>query len=425
MNSHTKNALCEAKGICKDFILPDGMQVHVLENMNLQVYPNEILAIIGPSGCGKSTFLRILAGLIPPTEGEIFYHGHRMKGLLPDFSLVFQNFALYPWMTVTQNIEMVLKTLPLSNEEIQKRTFDAISMIGLAGFEEAYPREISGGMKQRVGLARALVRNPELLLLDEPFSSLDAFTAEALREELLSIWANKGNKLSSIVLISHDVREVAFLADRIILMDANPGRIRFVKENKLPRPRDYHSQEFLNLVDELHDSYFEEEKPAAEVPTLPLFPVTVEEILGFISYLRRDGKPNDLYKIGAGTMDHFNHVLMAASAAELLNFVQIESRTVTLTDKGKKYLSANDRNRRTIWKEQLLTIELFRKAIHWLQSAYKHTLGQKELLDLILKELPRKNPQMQLKTLIGWGSYGNLFTYHKGTHTLSLKEEKK
>jgi len=412
--------LCEAKGIGKDFELPDGKSLHTLEKMDVQVHPDEILALIGPSGCGKSTFIRILAGLIPPTEGQIFYHGKPITGLLPNFSLVFQNFALYPWMTVTQNIEMVLKTMHLDEAEVKKRALDAISMIGLSGFEEAYPRELSGGMKQRVGLARALVRNPEILLLDEPFSSLDAFTAEALRGELLAIWKNKGQRLSSIVLISHDIREVVFMADRIIMMGANPGCIRFVKENKLPRPRDYHSQEFLNLVDELHDAYSQEKQPAQKEPVISLFPVSAEEILGFISFLRH-GKSKDLYQLSTGTMDHFRRVLLDADAAELLNFVKTENRLVNLTAIGKKYLSSSDRERRLVWKEQLLTIPIFCKAVDWLKSAPKQTLSYSELVNLVAKELPDQDPQEQTKTLTHWGVYGNLFAYHKLTRNVSLK----
>jgi NitT/TauT family transport system ATP-binding protein len=251
---------------------------------------------------------------------------------------------------------------------------------------------------------------------------LDTFTAEVLRQELLDIWENKENKLNSIVIISHDVREVAFLADRIIMMEANPGHIRFVRENKLSRPRDYHSQEFINLVDELHDAYSEVEKIAPEAPVTPLFSVTPEEILGFLFYLRRHGEPKALHQIGTGSVDHFSHILMSANAAELLKFAEITNRNVSLTEAGKEYLSANDRNRRAIWKKQLLTIPFFCKAIKWLKAAPECSLGHKELVDLIAKELPRRNPQEQCKILIGWGLYGNLFTYHKLSRTLSLKE---
>jgi NitT/TauT family transport system ATP-binding protein len=345
-----------------------------------------------------------------------------VTGLLPNFSLVFQSFALFPWMTVKQNIEMVLKTMDLTEEEIQTRVRDSISLIGLSGFEEAYPREISGGMKQRVGLARALVRDPEILLLDEPFSALDAFTAETLRRELLHIWENQEKNPSSIVIISHDIREVVFLADRILMMETNPGRIQFVLENKLPRPRDYHSKEFNQLVDQLHDSYTQE--AATAVPTTPLLSALPDEILGFLSSLRRNGESDDLFQIGAGTMDHLERVLVNAEAAEALNFVTITKRTITLTETGKKILSADYKNRHLIWKEQLLTIPLFTKAIELLKSSPHQQLSDKELADLVYKELPHENVKEQCKILISWGSYGNLFTHHKLSRTVSLKKEK-
>lgn len=419
-----KIPLCEAKDISKDFVLPDEHVLRALEKMNVEVHPDEVLAIIGPSGCGKSTFLRILAGLIPPTHGKIFYHGKPITGLLPNFSLVFQNFALYPWMTVRRNIEIVLETMHVAQEQIASQVNEAIAMVGLAGFEEAYPRELSGGMKQRVGLARALVRNPEILLLDEPFSSLDAFTAEILRRELLNIWENKEKKLRSIVLISHDVREVVYLADRIVMMDANPGRVRFVMKNQLPRPRDYHSQEFMQLVDQLHDAYQLEEE-LHEEPVEPLPAVNPDEILGFLSYLHSWGKSSDLYRLGAGTMDHFDRVMIDAEAAELLHLVTVSKRTIALSDAGKKILYADARSRHALWKEQLLTLPLFRKAIDWLQASPKHVLGSKELTDLIAKELPRHDAKEQSKTLISWAVYGHLITYHKLTRAVSLREEKK
>ncbi len=422
-NVKSNTPLCETKDIGKDYEIADDHILHILKKMDVQVRPNEILAIIGPSGCGKSTFLRILAGLIPASEGQIFYHGKHVSGLLPNFSLVFQNFALFPWLTVKQNIEMVLQNMRLSREEIQTRTLDAINLIGLAGFEEAYPREISAGMKQRVGLARALVRRPEILLLDEPFSSLDAFTAEVLRRELLSIWENKEEALSSIVLISHDVREVVFMADRILMMEANPGRIRFVMDNPLPRPRDYRSKAFLDLVDKLHDAYTQE-APAAQ-PVAPLLPVPPEEVLGFLSYLHRHGEPSDLYQIGAGSMDHFERVMIDADAAELLNFVEITKRTIQLTDAGKKFLAADAKQRRILWKEQLLTIPLFNKAQEWLSAAPKHLLSDNELTDLITKELPHQDAKVQCKTLISWGSYGSLFVHHRLARTVSLNNKQK
>jgi NitT/TauT family transport system ATP-binding protein len=223
-------------------------------------------------------------------------------------------------------------------------------------------------------------------------------------------------------LVSHDIREVAFLADRIVMMDSNPGRVRFVIENKLPRPRDYHSKKFLKLVDELHDAYAQEEAPTAAVT--PLLSVSPEEILGFLSYLRRFGESNDLYQIGAGSMDHFDRVLVDASVAEMLNFVEIKKRTITLLDAGKKFISRDTHTRHHLWQEQILGHPLFAKAIEWLKSAPKHQLSYKELAVLINKELPLQDAKEQCKILISWGAYGNLFNIHKLSRTVSLKEEK-
>jgi NitT/TauT family transport system ATP-binding protein len=262
--------LFEVKEIWKEFLLPYGHALSVLEKISFALYPNEVLAIIGPSGCGKSTLLRIIAGLIPATKGEIFYRGKKCEGLMPGNSMIFQNFALYPWMTVRENIEIALKAKHVTAEEMEKKTKDVISLIGLHGFEDAYPREISGGMKQRVGIARALVRDPEMLFMDEAYSNLDAFTAEALRSEVIEILSKKELGLQSILIVSHDIYEVTFMADRIIFLSTNPAKIHTVLENKIPRPRDYSSADFLNMVKKLHDIYREVElaHPKPKIATI-------------------------------------------------------------------------------------------------------------------------------------------------------------
>src|SRR5712692_6204949 len=255
------SALCEQRGVWHDFTLPNGKPLHVLEDINLVVRPNEVIALLGESGCGKSTILRILAGLIRPTKGEVFYHGQPLHGLNPGVAIVFQSFALYPWKTVTENIQAVLKAAGLPLEEVIQRTERSIRLVGLAGFEEAYPRELSGGMKQRVGMARALSVDPEILLMDEPFSQVDALTAESLRAEVIDLWESEERNPSAIVLVSHDIKEVVYMADRIVVLSANPGRIESVIENALPRPRDMRSVEFLALLDQLHDTITGREMP--------------------------------------------------------------------------------------------------------------------------------------------------------------------
>ncbi len=427
MSNHNE-PLFEAKEISKDFPSPHGQTLHVLEKIDLAVYPDEVVAIIAASGGGKSTLLRILAGLIPPTKGQILYQGQELHGLMPDSAMVFQSFALLPWMTVKQNIETVLKAARFSVEEMEKKTQEAIAMIGLAGFEEAYPKELSGGMKQRVGIARALVRNPKILFMDEPFSELDAFTAEALRTELIKIWANKEINLSSIVLVSHDVQEVSFMADRILVLSPMPATAHAVIENKIPRPRDYHSPEFLSLVEQLHDTYGriktpEKAKPAPKRDKIgPLLPVSLDEIVGLLHYLSARGGSKDIFKIGAESHQHFDKVTVVLQAAELLDFIEILHRTVSLTKKGKEFLKANEEKRKKIWKEQLQVIPLFVKVCDLLKKAPNHTLDREHLITFLNKELPYQDASEQLYALVRWGHYGELFAYHRKSKQLSLTD---
>lgn len=417
--------LFEAKGISKDFATEREQSLHVLDKIDLSLYPNEIVAVIGPSGCGKSTLLRIIAGLIPQSQGQIFYHGKELKGLMPDVSFVFQTFALYPWMTVRENIEMVLKSIHLPVEEIRKKTQEAIELISLTGFEDAYPREISGGMKQRVGMARALVRDPEMLFMDEPFSEVDAFTAETLRDEVLNIWSNKNLRLSSILLVSHDVHEVAYMADRIVVLGKNPATVRAIIENTLPRPRNYRSPEFLKLVDQLHDSYGQIKVPSAKPEPRkekigPILYASKDSILGLLRYLQMYGGSLDIFKIGAESNQHFDRVIVVLEASELLNLVETQYRSATITPKGKEFVSGNDKARRKIWKEELLTIPLFIKIIDLLQKDPQRALGREAIVEFLQKELPHQDAYTQFNILVRWGRYSGLFTYHKKYKYLSL-----
>src|SRR5258708_3778255 len=243
--------LAETRAVSKIFA-HDGHDLSVLQNVSLAVRPGEIVAVLGPSGCGKSTLLRILVGLIPPTTGEVLCHGVPLRDIHPGAAIVFQNFALYPWLTVAENVRVGLHRKGLEPEEEARRITHAIDLVGLEGFEEAYPKELSGGMKQRVGIARALVGGPELLCMDEPFSALDVLTAEALRSEVYGLWSKATMGLRSMLLITHLIEEAVYLADRILVMTANPGCINRAVVNPLPHPREYRDPAFLDLVDEIH-----------------------------------------------------------------------------------------------------------------------------------------------------------------------------
>ncbi len=336
--------------------------------------PNEVVALLGPSGCGKSTILRIIAGLIKPTHGEVFYHGQPLHGLNPGVAIVFQSFALYPWMTVQQNVETVLRAAGRPGGELRERAegsmphgrFGAVS-------REAYPRELSGGMKQLcVGMARGLSVDPEILLMDEPFSHVDALTAESLRAEVLDIWGAQKQRLSSILLVSHDITEVAYMADRIVILAANPGRVRTVVENKLPRPRDYRSQQLISLVDYLHEIITHSEMPDVPTPAGPQAPSKTyeplpaalpSEISGLLEYLDARGGKEDVYRIAGDTNREFGQVINVVKAAEMLDLVDTPKRMVVLEPDGKQFVAASPQDRQSLWRQHLLRLRLFKDCI--------------------------------------------------------------
>jgi len=226
-----------------------GRNVSVLEDIDFSVNEREFVCIVGPSGCGKSTLLRIMMSLIPPTRGEIRYKGETMHDVNPHMSMVFQTFGLFPWLTVLENVDLGLEALGVDKEPCRRRALHVVEEVGLQGFEDAYPRELSGGMKQRVGLARALVTDPEALLMDEPFSNLDTLTAGALREEVLHLWSDRTTLPEIIIMVTHNVEEAVYLADRVIVLSRRPGRIVGDVPIVIPRPRDKRSNKLYELAD--------------------------------------------------------------------------------------------------------------------------------------------------------------------------------
>jgi NitT/TauT family transport system ATP-binding protein len=414
--------ICELKGIQKSFDRDTGHPLRVLEDINLDIRANEVVCLIGPSGCGKSTILRIFAGLIQPTKGKTFYHGEKMEGLNPGVAIVFQNFALYPWMTVESNVKTVLQAQGLDDATIKAKAHRAIQLVGLEGFEEAYPRELSGGMKQRVGMARALSVDPEILFMDEPFSHVDALTAEGLRAEILDIWDDAERNPSSILMVSHDIKEVAYMADRIVVLSANPGRLRTIVENPLPRPRDMRSPEFLRLVDQLHDIITSTELPDIEVsapvsslqPDLvePLPPAPSSDILGLLEYLETQGGTADLFQVAAATHVTFEKILASVKGAEMLDFVDTPKRQVVLTALGQRFVRASMDDRKDIWKARLLDLRLFRMVME-LVELHHGELKESELRSELQQRLPMENPDQTFDTLVTWGRFGELFAYRE------------
>jgi NitT/TauT family transport system ATP-binding protein len=428
-NATITTTILEMRKVSHDFNLPSGACFCAVDGIDLTVRANEVVALLGPSGCGKSTVLRILAGLIVPTRGEILYHGAPLHGLTPSTSMVFQSFALYPWMTVLENVEIVLKASGLSPEEIRQRSVAVIKTVGLSGFEESYPRELSGGMKQRVGIARGLSVHPEILFMDEPFSQVDALTAESLRAEVIDIWSSHQANLSAIVMVSHDIKEVVYMADRIFVFTTNPGRLLKTMENHLPRPRDYRSPTFLELVDQLHEIITGHELPDA--PTVaaaqqdqviePLPDSTVSEIVGLLEYLdAREGK-EDIFRISQETGKEFGRVILVVKAAELLDFVDTPKRMVVLSIDGRRFVKGNQEERKNLWKEQLLKLRLFRDVYHLLIKQPDKEISKDVVLEKIAIALPEENWEVTFSTLVRWGRFGKLFHYDDATEKLYLE----
>ncbi|HJT23512.1 MAG TPA: ATP-binding cassette domain-containing protein, partial [bacterium] len=365
--------------------------------------------VMGPSGCGKSTMLRILAGLIPPTKGEVFYHDQPLHELNTGVSIVFQSFALFPWMTVMENIQTALESRGFPANEIEDRAQKAVQMVGLAGFEDTYPRELSGGMKQRVGMARALSVDPEILFMDEPFSHVDALTAESLRAEIIDIWAAHDKNPSSILLVSHDIPEVVYMADRIVVLGANPGHLVKIVENKLARPRDYRSPDFMRMVELLHEIITGHEipdEPAAaqapsEAPVAEALPDAMpSEIVGILEYLdAREGK-EDVFKIAAETEREFGAVIKVVKAAELLDFVDTPKRLVVLTPDGQRFVKATSQERQNIWKEQLL--KLFKQVYEMMLKHPRKKLDADLAQEVIIFNLPSENFGKIFETFTQW-----------------------
>jgi NitT/TauT family transport system ATP-binding protein len=417
--------LCELDHIVKSYDLPNGGAMKVLEDVSLSVGDHEILALLGPSGCGKSTLMRVLTGLIEPNGGTVRYHGVPMVGLNPGIAIVFQSFALYPWLTVADNIGEPLRARGLDDATTRKKVDAVVHLVGLAGFEDAYPRELSGGMKQRVGIARALAVEPEILCMDEPFSQVDALTAENLRGEVIKFWSHHESKLETILMVSHDVKEVVFMATRIVVMGAKPGRIRRIIENPLPYPRDYRAKEFQRLVDEIHAVITETEMPdlpksvapadAACVPVSrawePLPDAGASEVIGLCEVLDDHDGHADVFHLVDHIGQEFGRVLAVVKAAELLDFVDTPKQDVVLTAEGKRFLAASVPDRKVMFRDRVKTLRIFHDVLELLDRAEDHAVDTELVLETLALRLPYEDPERMLKTLINWGRHADLFDH--------------
>ncbi len=428
MNRAT-SLLC-AEQVSKTFPLSAGGEQTVLETVSVTVAEGEIVALLGRSGSGKSTLLRILAGLIEPSQGKVLRSGVPLKGPNPDVAMVFQSFALLPWLTVQENAELGLVARGASRETSEKEAVHALGMVGLEGFEGAYPRELSGGMRQRVGFARAFVMKPDVLMMDEPFSALDVLTAENLRGEISDLWEKGSFPSKSVLLVTHNIEEAILLADRIVVLGTNPGRIRGEVRVDIPRPRDKNGPRFRALMDHVYTVMTNPEAPVEEVPAaqparrFSMLPhARSGGISGLLEIVHDRGGREDLPRLASDLRLEIDDLLPTVDASALLGFASVAEGDVTITDIGKEFATAGVHRSHEIFKEQLLSrVPLTAAIVRVLEEKRDGRIGKEFLLDILDEHFSDAEAERQFQTLIDWGRYAQLFEYDADEERLYLTE---
>jgi NitT/TauT family transport system ATP-binding protein len=414
-------------------------RVLVLDNITLELRAGELVALLGPSGSGKSTLLRTLAGLVRPSSGQVLVHGEPLEGPNPHVAIVFQSFALYPWLTVLQNVELGLLAKDLPRADRRKRALAAIDLIGLDGFEDAYPRELSGGMKQRVGFARALVVEPEALFMDEPFSALDVLTAQNLREQLLDLWTDREMPTRAILMVTHNIDEAVGLADRLVVLAADPGRIRADIPGLPLETRRRKGPEYSTLVDAIYrlmtspQARVEEILPLARPIQVPVVERTyqtlpdakIDDLIGLIAHLDEAGGRTDLPVLARDLQFEVDDLLPLMDGLALLGFGAAQEGDAVLTELGRRFANAEDvQEQKQIFRAQLMhNVALIRRIMDQLRELPEHSFKEDQLLEELQENFSEPEARRQLDTAIDWGRFAELFAYDDDSGELYLEEE--
>lgn len=414
--------------------------IPVIAPTDLSVVPGQILALLGPSGSGKSTLLRMLTGLTRPSAGDVLWHGKPISNCAPNVAIVFQSFALFPWLTVFENVEAPLKARGVNAFERRKRSLKILDTVGLDGFEQAYPKELSGGMKQRVGFARALVVEPEVLFMDEPFSALDVLTAENLRSELLELWGKKAIPTKAIFIVTHNIEEAVLLADRIIVLGKNPGCIRTDFEVGIPRPRDRKTPEFTNYVDYIYKVLTSPTHPEAALnpPQEPRLPAAATPRVTYqmLSHARPGGiaglleliddRPagrEDMYRLADELSFELDDLLPIVDAAHQLGFLKVEEGDAQITPEGHEFANAEILRQKELFRQAVLSnVTLLRQITKTLEAKRDHSAPEELFHDLLDEHFSDEESKRQLETAISWGRYAELFEYDADRHRLYLHQ---
>jgi len=434
-NVEQNATLLSAERVAKTFPLPAGGEQTVLEEVTFQVAAGEVVALLGRSGSGKSTLLRILAGLILPSHGSVLANGMPLRGPNPGVAMVFQSFALLPWLTVQENAELGLFARGVTKEICEEEATHALAMVGLEGFEGAYPKELSGGMRQRVGFARAFVMKPEVLMMDEPFSALDVLTAENLRGEISDLWERGVFPAKSILVVTHNIEEAVLLADRVVILGANPGYIRGEVKVDMPRPRDKKAARFVALVDYIYTVMTNPQAPVGELPSASRLGGTSERfpmlpharsggISGLLEIVHARGGREDLPKLAESLSMEVDDLLPAMDASALLGFAEVAHGDVTLTGAGTEFATAGVHRSHEIFKEQVLkSVPFLSTVLEAIRQKKDGGIGKEFLLDILDEHFSASESERQFQTLVDWGRYAQLFEYNADDERLYPAEE--
>ncbi|MBV9145034.1 MAG: nitrate/sulfonate/bicarbonate ABC transporter ATP-binding protein [Acidobacteria bacterium] len=429
--------IIQAQQVQKSYPQPHGDPILVIAPTDLSINAGEIVALLGPSGSGKSTLLRMLTGLSKPSAGRVVWHGEPLGNVQPNVAIVFQSFALFPWLSVLENVEVPLKARGVPPIPRRKRALKILDTVGLDGFEAAYPKELSGGMKQRVGFARALVIEPEVLFMDEPFSALDVLTAENLRSELLELWDKREIPTRSIFIVTHNIEEAVLLADRVIVLGRNPARIRTDFHVQLSRPRDRKDTMCSNYIDYIY-TVLTQPEAAPTVPGTERQPEvrgakTMYEMLphvrpggiaGFLEMLDDRGGREDLHRLAKDLSFELDDLLPLTDASVMLGFLTIENGDAQITPAGKAFAHADIDQQKQFFREAVMErLLLFRQIRRVLESKSDHAVHEEFFHDLLDEQFSEDETLKQMQTAITWGRYAEMFEYDANTHRLMLADE--
>ena len=427
---HSGPNLLEVRGIRQAYHKESAAELLVLDNVDLTLKTGEIVGLLGRSGSGKSTLLRIVSGLLRPTAGAVNWRGVLLQGPAEGVAMVFQSFALFPWLTVQENVELGLEAQGVARAERARRAEGAIDLIGLGGYESAYPKELSGGMRQRVGLARALVVHPDLLLMDEPFSALDVLTAETLRTDLIDLWMDKKLPIQSVLMVTHNIEEAVLMCDRVLVFSSNPGRVASELAVPFPHPRNRLDPAFRQMVDDIY-ALMTRRAPArsaqpAVTTATALHPVGTNTIAGLLETLAAppyNGRA-DLPALAAALQLEADELLPLGEVLQLLRFGTLADGDLLLTDTGRQFVAADTDPRKQLFGAALRAhVPLVGQVRQVLDERWNHRASAVRFRDELEDVMSPDYADDTMRAVISWGRYAELYSYDEDADQFYLDED--